>query len=192
MELDYLAVSFPRDADDMQYARKLRDEAGGTAWLVAKNRARRSRGRRRNPRRPDPAPVTRVMVARGDLGEKNRRCRAVRHPEENHPARTPPQQSGDHATQMMESMIQNPMPTRAEVSDVANAVLDYTDAVMLSAESAAGAYPLEAVQAMARICLGAEKPDQQEPPATAWAPSSSVATKSIALAAMYTANHFPV
>ncbi|OYT96434.1 MAG: pyruvate kinase, partial [Pseudomonas sp. PGPPP3] len=156
MELDYLAVSFPRDAADMHEARRLRDEAGGTAWLIAKvERAeavaddetldgliRASDG---------------VMVARGDLaveigdaelvGIQKKIIAHARHL--NKVVIT--------ATQMMESMISSPMPTRAEVSDVANAAFDYTDAVMLSAESAAGAYPVEAVKAMARVCLGAEK-----------------------------------
>jgi len=94
------------------------------------------------------------------------------------------------ATQMMESMVSNPLPTRAEVSDVANAVLDYTDAVMLSAESASGRYPVEAVKAMARVCLGAE----QEPGTTKsqhrLGETFTRCDETIALSAMYAANHF--
>jgi len=190
MELDYLAVSFPRDAADMDYARRLRDEAGGTAWLVAKIE--------RAEAVADDATLDglisasdAVMVARGDLGvevgdaelcgiQKKIIQRARRL-----------NKAVITATQMMESMIHNPMPTRAEVSDVANAVLDYTDAVMLSAESAAGAYPLEAVQAMARICLGAEKHPTSQKSGHRMGLTFERCDESIALAAMYTANHFP-
>ncbi|MAB99412.1 MAG: pyruvate kinase [Pseudomonadaceae bacterium] len=190
MELDYLAVSFPRDAADMEYARQLRDESGGTAWLVAKIE--------RAEAVADDATLDglirasdAVMVARGDLGVEigdaelvGIQKKIIQH------ARTH-NKAVITATQMMESMIQNPMPTRAEVSDVANAVLDYTDAVMLSAESAAGAYPLEAVQAMARICIGAEKHPTSKKSSHRMGETFTRCDESIALAAMYTANHFP-
>lgn len=113
-----------------------------------------------------------VMVARGDLGVEIgdpelvgiqkaliRRARQLN-------------RSVITATQMMESMITNPMPTRAEVMDVANAVLDGTDAVMLSAETAAGQYPSETVAAMARVCLGAEKSQASTSPNIVWISSS--------------------
>ena len=87
-------------------------------------------------------------------------------------------------------MISSPMPTRAEVSDVANAVLDYTDAVMLSAETAAGDYPVEAVTAMARICLGAEKNPVSQMSRHRMSEEFHRCDESVALAAMYTANHF--
>ncbi len=118
-----------------------------------------------------------VMVARGDLGVEigdaeliGIQKKIIQHARRNNKAVIV-------ATQMMESMIQNPMPTRAEVSDVANAVLDNTDAVMLSAESAAGSYPIEAVQAMARICQVPKSTRPTRSPATACTPPSNVATK---------------
>jgi pyruvate kinase len=190
MDLDYLAVSFPRDAADMEYARQLRDESGGTAWLVAK--IERAEAVADDEvldaliRASDA-----VMVARGDLGVEigdaelvGVQKKIIAH------ARTL-NKAVIVATQMMESMITNPMPTRAEVSDVANAVLDYTDAVMLSAESAAGSYPVEAVQAMARICMGAERHPTGKSSKHRIGESFTRCDESIALAAMYTANHFP-
>src|SRR5690606_5460123 len=132
-----------------------------------------------------------VMVARGDLGVEvgDARLAGIQKRIILH-ARTH-NKFVITATQMMESMINSPIPTRAEVSDVANAVLDHTDAVMLSAESASGQYPVEAVAAMARICLGAE----QEPSTTRSqhrvGEVFSRCDETIALSAMYAANHFP-
>ncbi|WP_375740039.1 pyruvate kinase [Pseudomonas boanensis] len=190
MELDYLAVSFPRDAADMELARRLRDEAGGKAWLVAKIE-------RAEAVADDEAldglirASDAVMVARGDLGVEigdaelvGIQKKIILHARRYNKAVIT-------ATQMMESMIHSPMPTRAEVSDVANAVLDYTDAVMLSAESAAGEYPVEAVQAMARICQGAEKHPDTRRSSHRIGNTFNRCDESIALASMYTANHFP-
>lgn len=153
MEADYIAVSFPRCADDIHLARKLLREAGGQGDIVAKI----ERAEAVQAIEEILAATDAVMVARGDLGveigdaelpavQKNiiRLARSM-----NRVVIT--------ATQMMESMIENPIPTRAEVFDVANAVLDGTDAVMLSAETAAGKYPVKAVAAMDRICREAEK-----------------------------------
>jgi pyruvate kinase len=186
--VDYLAVSFPRDAEDMHLARRLMVEAGSQAGLVAKIE--------RAEAVTDDAVLDAiilasdaVMVARGDLGveigdaeligvQKHiiNRSRAL-----NRVVIT--------ATQMMETMITQPMPTRAEVFDVANAVLDGTDAVMLSAETAAGDYPIETVEAMARVILGAEKCPDAHTSKYRMSESFEHIDESIALAAMYAANH---
>ena len=156
---DYIAVSFPRTAKDIHDARRLLDKAGSNAGIIAKiERAEAIDNAEEIIRAADG-----IMIARGDLGV------------EIGDSRLPPVQKklidlARHchrivitATQMMESMIEHPMPTRAEVYDVANAVLDGTDAVMLSAETSIGKYPEKTVEAMARICRESEKewPDNQ-------------------------------
>ncbi|PTU29050.1 pyruvate kinase [Stenotrophobium rhamnosiphilum] len=152
LDVDFIAVSFPRSAADMEEARTLVKEAGGTQLLVSKiERAEALVNLEEIVKASDV-----VMVARGDLGVEigdaelpgwQKRIIAVSR-EQNRLVIT--------ATQMMESMISSPIPTRAEVLDVANAVMDGTDAVMLSAETAAGKYPIKTVEAMARVCIGAE------------------------------------
>ncbi|WP_249718373.1 pyruvate kinase [Proteus faecis] len=153
---DYIAVSFPRNGADIEYARSLVIAAGSHAKIVAK--VERAEVVSCEENMDDIIKASDViMVARGDLaveiGDASlpgaqklliARCRAL-----GCPVIT--------ATQMMESMIESPMPTRAEVMDIANAVGDGTDAVMLSAETAAGKYPVEAVSAMARVAEGAER-----------------------------------
>ena len=104
-----------------------------------------------------------VMVARGDLGVELALEKVPRDPEDDHPRGAPARASPViTATQMLESMIEHPRPTRAEVSDVANAIYDGTDAVMLSAETSAGKYPVEAVRMMDRIAVGVRRFDSQE------------------------------
>ncbi|MEO7068753.1 MAG: pyruvate kinase [Rhodanobacter sp.] len=188
MGADFLAVSFVRCADDMYQARRLLHEAGGHASLVAKIE------------RADAIPVLGeiidasdvVMVARGDLGveigdaelpglqkkiirEAVQRNRAV-----------------ITATQMLQSMVRSPIPTRAEVLDVANAVIDGTDAVMLSEESAAGAHPDKAVAALDRICLGAERQFQPKEDLATAGHRLDRADQAIALAAVLLAGEIGV
>ena len=153
---DYLAVSFPRNGADLRYARELSVAAGCNAKIVAK--VERAEAVETTEALEDIILASDVvMVARGDLGVEIGDARLVG--VQKNMIRTARRLNRVviTATQMMESMISAPMPTRAEVMDVANAVLDGTDAVMLSGETAAGDYPVETVQAMSEVCLGAEK-----------------------------------
>ncbi|MGF1690699.1 pyruvate kinase [Photobacterium kagoshimensis] len=188
MKVDYLAVSFPRNGEDMKYARRLAVDAGLEAKLVAK--VERAESVATTEAMDDIILASdAVMVARGDLGveigdpelvgvQKKliRRARSL-----NRTVIT--------ATQMMESMITSPMPTRAEVMDVANAVLDGTDAVMLSAETAAGDFPVETVTAMASVCLGAEKEPSINVSNHRLARRFESPEETIAMSTMYAANH---
>jgi len=151
--VDYIAISFPRDGEDMKYARKLVRKAGGHAYLVAK--VERAEAVDNLDSILEESDV--VMVARGDLGVEI--GDAAVPPVQKRIMRKAPHYNCPVivATQMMESMINNPIPTRAEVNDVANAVLDGTDAIMLSGETAAGKYPVETVKAMHRTCIETEK-----------------------------------
>jgi pyruvate kinase len=182
-DCDYIALSFVRTANDVEHVRRYITRYGGTQWVIAKIEK--------------PEALTNIeaiidasdaiMVARGDLGVEiaaatvpivQKKIIALCN------AKAKPVIT---ATQMLESMIQNPRPTRAEASDVANAVLDGTDAVMLSAETSVGAYPIEAVQYMRMICTEAENELASDgriyhPPATLYVPKESN-TDSVAMAA---------
>ena len=188
LDVDYLAVSFPRDAADIELARELLQQAGGHAAIMAKiERAELAEDSSRMEAviRASDA----VMVARGDLGVEIGDAELIgvqksiislaRHL--NRPVVT--------ATQMMESMIHNSQPTRAEVFDVANAVLDGTDAVMLSAETATGANPEIVVQAMDSICRGAEKQPAAKVSKHRMEFTFGRSDETIAMATMYAANH---
>lgn len=186
--VDYLAVSFPRDADDMHLARRLIKQAGGQAGLVAKIE--------RAEAVSDDTVLDQiilasdaVMVARGDLGVEIGDAELIGVQKHIINRSRVLNRVVITATQMMETMITQPMPTRAEVFDVANAVLDGTDAVMLSAETAAGDYPIETVEAMARVILGAEKQPNAHTSKHRISESFENIDESIALSAMYAANH---
>ena len=187
--MDFLAVSFVRNADDVIEARRLFQKAGGTGLIVAK--IERTEAVDNIEEIVDAADV--IMVARGDLGVEMGYARLIGI------QKTLIQTTRDKnkivitATQMMESMIQNPIPTRAEVSDVANAVIDGTDAVMLSGETAVGAYPVEAIKAMGQVCVGAELfPHPSGRGGHRVGDEFALVDEAIAMAVMYTANHMSV
>ena len=189
LDMDYLAVSFVCSGEDVEEARRLFLEAGGNGLIVAK--IERAEAVENIDSIIDAADV--IMVARGDLGV-----------EMGYAQLTGIQKSLIHqtraknkivitATQMMESMILNPIPTRAEVSDVANAVIDGTDAVMLSGETAVGRHPVEVIHAMSDVCVGAEKfPHPAGRMGHRTEDQFELVDQAIAMAVMYTANHMSV
>ena len=187
IQADYLAVSFPKSGADMYMARELMRAAGGRAMLIAK--IERAEAVKHEVLLDIMNACDGIMVARGDLAVEvgdaavpalqKRMIRLAR--EQNKLTIT--------ATQMMESMITSPVPTRAEGSDVANAVLDGTDAVMLSAESASGRYPVEVIEAMDRICIEAEQTQPLNLEQDFLNRVFSRVDQSIAMAALFTAFH---
>lgn len=185
---DYVAVSFPKTSADIDLARTLLQQAGCDARIVAKiERAEAALDQENMEAIVKTSDA--VMVARGDLGVEigdsalpGVQKRLI-------------QSAREHnklvivATQMMESMIDNPVPTRAEVFDVANAVIDGADAVMLSGETAVGEYPVETVKTMAEICIGAEMQPETRLSDHRIHGSFERTDEAIAMATMYSANH---
>jgi pyruvate kinase len=188
LDIDFLAVSFVRSGDDIDEARRLFEAAGGRGQIVAK--IERTEAVENIDSIIAAADV--IMVARGDLGVEmgyagltGIQKKLIRKTRKAHKIVIT-------ATQMMESMIENPIPTRAEVSDVANAVIDGTDAVMLSGETAVGKHPNKAIQAMAEVCVGAEKYQVPHSGSQRASDHFDRVDEAIAMAAMYTANHLHV
>ncbi len=188
-QCEYLAVSFPKTATDMEMARQLANVAG-EPWkhkpqMIAKIE------------RSEAIPVLDqilkasdgIMVARGDLAVEVGNAAVPALQKRMIKMAREMDRVVITATQMMESMIVNPVPTRAEVSDVANAVLDGTDAVMLSAETAAGRYPVETIEMMASICVEAENAEEIALDATFTNKKFARIDQSIAMGALFTAYH---
>ena len=186
--VEYLAVSFPRNGADMDYARKLAHEAGFKPRLVAK--VERAETVATDEAIDDIVVASDViMVARGDLGVEIGDAALVGTQKKLIARSRQLNKAVITATQMMESMISSPLPTRAEVMDVSNAVLDGTDAVMLSAETAAGDFPVETVKAMANVCRGAEAhPSVQSSKHRLDAEFNDI-SETTAMVTMYAANH---
>jgi pyruvate kinase len=188
MKADYVAISFPRSAEDINYARQLLRDAGGEGGIIAKI----ERAEALDVLDEIIIASDAVMVARGDLGV------------EIGDAALPPIQKKIiqrarrlnrvviTATQMMESMITNAIPTRAEVFDVANAVLDGTDAVMLSGETAVGKHPVKVIESVDRICLEAEQQREIRVSRHRLDSHFERIDEAIAMSAMYMANHLDV
>jgi len=186
-DADYVAISFPIHADDIRETKKLLKEAGSNASVIAK--IERAEALQEDVINEIIQESAGIMVARGDLGVE------IGDPQ------LPAQQkrlillarANDRfvitATQMLESMITSPIPTRAEVFDVANAVLDGTDAVMLSAETAVGAHPVEAVKTMSDVCLETEKSPTAKVSHHRLHEHFEGIDETIAMSSMYAANH---
>jgi len=188
-QADYLAVSFPKNATDMEMARQLANVAAAQykhkPGLIAKIERAEAIPRLEEILRASDG----IMVARGDLAVEVGNATVPALQKRMIKMAREMDKVVITATQMMESMITNPVPTRAEVSDVANAVLDGTDAVMLSAETAAGKYPLETVIEMAQICLAAESAESVELDADFTGKTFSRIDQTIAMGALFTAHH---
>lgn len=188
-QADYVAVSFPKTATDMEMARQLCNVAASEyrhkAHLIAKiERAEAIPNLESILKASDG-----IMVARGDLAVEVGNAAVPALQKKMIRMARANDKLVITATQMMESMITNPVPTRAEVSDVANAVLDGTDAVMLSAETAAGRYPLETVIEMANICAEAEMAEEVTLDADFTSMDFQRIDQSIAMGALFTAHH---
>ncbi len=188
MEVDYLAVSFPRTAEDIRFAEKLARAAGSDAGIVAKIERAETVNSKTTLDEIIKASAA-VMVARGDLGVEIGDAELIGVQKKIIQRARSLDRAVITATQMMESMITNAIPTRAEVFDVANAVLDGTDAVMLSAETAMGEHPIRVVEAMSRVCIGAEKEKATQVSGHRVELQWENTDEAIAMAAMYAANH---
>ncbi len=188
-QADYVAVSFPKNATDMEMARQLCNVAGAEFKHKPGLIAKIERAEAIPHLEAILAASDGIMVARGDLAVEVGNAAVPALQKRMIKMAREMDKVVITATQMMESMITNPVPTRAEVSDVANAVLDGTDAVMLSAETASGKFPLETVQEMSRVCEAAEEAEDVKLDADFTGKTFKRIDQSIAMGALFTAHH---